>query len=97
MAKTKFQVVLDNVDLSAAQIKAIQKEINAVVAKSLLTSKKPASAKTAAAASAGPVLAYKIPPDWIGLWIKNLKSIDLLKSKINVGLKVLTPTSLIGK
>jgi hypothetical protein len=67
MAKVKFQVVLENVELSKAQTAAIQKEINAVVARHLLT------AKTSAAAAAMPALAYKIPKEWLGIWIKKLK------------------------
>ncbi len=78
MGKTKFQVVLENVDLTSTQSKAIQKDINAVVAKHLLAAKKPAP-KVAAAAAAGPVLGYKIVPEWLGIWIKNLGSIDKFK------------------
>lgn len=68
MAKLKLQVVLENVELSKAQIAALQKEINGVVASSLLKS------KIAAAAAPGlPKFAYKIPPEWLGIWIKSVK------------------------
>lgn len=68
MGKVKFQVVLENVDLSKAQITALQKEINSMVASKLLKTK-----MAAAAAPSLPKLAYKIPPEWLGIWIKSLK------------------------
>ena len=75
MAKTKFQVVLENVELSKAQCAAIQKDINAVVARHLLASK-----KSGAAAAALPPIAYKIPKEWLGIWIKRLKlPTDIIK------------------
>jgi hypothetical protein len=94
MAKTIFKVELTDVDLSAATIKSIQKEINAVVAKAVLKYKT-APKKTAAApmAAAGPIIAYKIPPDWIGMIMKNLKSIAILKTSGGAGFKQLTATS----
>lgn len=68
MGKVKFQVVVENVDLSKAQIAAIQKEINSAVAGELLKT------KMAKLATPGlPVLAYKIPPEWLGIWIRGLK------------------------
>jgi ribosomal protein S6 len=68
MPKVKLQVVLENVDLSKAQIAALQKEINGVVASKLL------KAKIAAAAAPGiPQLAYRIPKEWLGIWIKTIK------------------------
>jgi hypothetical protein len=73
MAKVKFQVVLENVDLSKTQVASIQKEINAVVTKSLLSAKKPM------AAALPSTLGFKIPPEWIGIYIKNFRTLDLLK------------------
>jgi len=72
MAKVKFQVVLDNVELSKAQTAAIQKEINEVVARNLLKTK----AKKGALPGVGTAsqLVYKMPPGWIGLVIKNIKT-----------------------
>jgi hypothetical protein len=69
MAKVKFQVVLENVELSKAQIAAIQKEINSMVAGHLLKTKMAA----AAAAPGLPSYAYKIPKEWLGIWIKTMK------------------------
>lgn len=68
MGKLKFEVVLEDIELSKTQIATIQKEINALVAGHLLKTK----LKGATAAAPSPILAYKIP-EWLGIWIKNLK------------------------
>ncbi len=73
MAKVKFQVVLENVDLSKTQVASIQKEINAVVTKSLLGGKKTTAAPLPS------TFGFKIPPEWIGIYIKNFKSLELMK------------------
>ncbi len=75
MAKVKFQVVLENIELSKAQAAAIQKEINAVVGQSLLRGK-------LAGMTAGipPTLGFKVMPEWLGIWIKNFKTPDLIKT-----------------
>lgn len=75
MAKLKFQVVLENIELSKAQQSSIQKEINAVVARHVLKTKKTA----ASAAPAVPLYGYAINPEWLGIWIKSLKNIGDLK------------------
>lgn len=78
MGKVKLQVVLENVDLSKAQIAALQKELNSMVAGKLLQSKIGGMMKPALP-TAG-TLGYKIPKEWLGIWIKGLKlPTDLVK------------------
>lgn len=75
MAKVKFQVVLENIELTKTQAAAIQKEINSVVSQNLLKSR-----LTAPVAGLTPSVGFKIMPEWLGIWIKKFKTPDLLKT-----------------
>jgi hypothetical protein len=75
MAKVKFQVVLENIELNKTQVAAIQKEINSVVSKSLLKAR-----LTTPVAGLPSSLGFKIMPEWFGIWIKKFKTPDLIKT-----------------
>ena len=74
MAKVKFQVVLENIELTKTQTAAIQKEINSVVTQSLLKSR-----LTTPVAGISPAIGFKIVPEWLGIWIKKFKTPELIK------------------
>jgi hypothetical protein len=70
MASTKFTVNLDGIELSKAQATALNKEINAVVAKHIGGIIVP-----------GTALGTKIikDPRWWGIWLKKFATIEKLK------------------
>ena len=73
MAKIKFQVTLENVELSNAQKAKLDKEINALVA-SYLVKAVPADAPL------GTNTKVKLNPEWLGIWLKKFKTIEELKN-----------------
>ena len=76
MAKISFQVNLENIELSRAQMTKIEKELNAVVASYVvksITAEQPVGIK------------LKVNPEWLGIWLKKFKSLEELKA--NEGFK----------
>jgi len=70
--KTEFKVRLENVELSKAAITALEKEINAVVARHL--------AKGAQKGVWGSKL--QLDPEWRGKWLRKFASMEeLLRNK----------------
>ncbi|WP_276482195.1 hypothetical protein [Paraflavitalea pollutisoli] len=70
--KTKFEVRLDNIELSKAATTALEKEINAVVTRHI--------AKVGQKSVIGSKL--KIDPEWLGIWLKKFATAEeLLKNK----------------
>lgn len=68
MAATKFNVVLD-MPLTAKQKAAINKDLQAVVKKHV-----------AGIDNQGVTMGLKrIPPEWLGIWLKRFKDIEALK------------------
>jgi hypothetical protein len=74
MAKVSFQVHLENIELSKAQITRMEKEINAVVAKHIV-------GVVPAEAPVGTKL--KVNPEWLGIWLKKFKNPEELKGNLN--------------
>ena len=68
--KIEFKVRLENVELSKSQQTALEKDINAVVAKYVVK----LSRKTDVWGSK-----LKIDPEWLGKWLRKFASIDELK------------------
>jgi hypothetical protein len=68
MASTKFTVVLD-IPLTAAQKSAINKSIQSAVRQQI-----------ARLDNKGVVIGMKrIPPEWLGIWLKRFGTLDILK------------------
>jgi hypothetical protein len=74
MAKVSFQVNLENIELSKAQMTRIEKEINAVVAKHIVN---------AVPAEAPVGIKLKVNPEWLGIWLKKFKNTEELKGNLN--------------
>lgn len=75
MPSTKFNVVLENLELSKEQKSALQKDINAVVAKHVATIDH--------SAAIGKKDMLKINPEWLGIWLRRFKdyrAIELSKT-----------------
>lgn len=75
MPSTKFNVVLENLELSKEQKSALQKDINAVVAKHV--------AAIDHSAAIGKKDMLKINPEWLGIWLRRFKdyrAIELSKT-----------------
>jgi hypothetical protein len=71
MASTKFSVVLD-IPLTAAQKATINKNIQNAVRQEI------------AKLDNGIVIGIKrIPPEWLGIWLKRFNSIEILKKTDN--------------
>ena len=70
MAKITFQVHLENVELSRAQLARLEKEIHSVVASHVV---KTVPAETPLG------IKLKINPEWLGIWLKKFKSLEDLK------------------
>ena len=68
--KTEFKVRFDNVEMSKSQAAALERDINAVVAKHLVKLGK----KTDIWGSK-----LKIDPEWLGKWLRKFNSIEELK------------------
>jgi hypothetical protein len=76
MATVQFQVKLENVDLSKTEVKQLEKDINALVAKQVVR----------AVPKATPLgTKLKINPEWLGIWLKRFKSVEAIKN--NAGFK----------
>ncbi len=74
MPKTTFNVTLENVELSNAQISKMEKEINAVVAKYLVKG----------VSEESPLgLRLKPKPEWLGIYLKKFKSVADLKANVD--------------
>ncbi|GAB3524009.1 hypothetical protein [Emticicia fontis] len=75
MSSTKFNVVLENIELSKEQTSALQKEINAVVSKHV--------AAIDHSAAIGKKDMLRINPEWLGIWLrrfKDFRAIELSKT-----------------
>lgn len=75
MPSTKFNVVLENIELSKEQKSALQKDINAIVAKHVATIDH--------SAAIGKKDMLKINPEWLGIWLRRFKdyrAIELSKT-----------------
>ncbi|MFD2519380.1 hypothetical protein [Emticicia soli] len=75
MPSTKFNVVLENIELSKEQKSALQKDINAIVAKHVATIDH--------SAAIGKKDMVKINPEWLGIWLRRFKdyrAIELSKT-----------------
>lgn len=81
MAQLQFQVVLEDITLSKAQITAIEKDIGDAVARNLLKAKtKTTRGAVPTAVSSG--LVFEIPREWVGRRILDLSTIaDKVKFK----------------
>ena len=71
MATVQFQVKLENVDLSKSEVKQLEKDINALVAKQVIRG-------VPKATPLGSKL--KINPEWLGIWLKRFKSVEAIKN-----------------
>ena len=74
MAKVSFQVNLENIELSRAQLSRIEKEITAIVAKHIVNVVPP---------EAPLGVKLKINPEWLGIWLKKFKTPEELKGNLN--------------
>jgi len=75
MPSTKFNIVLENLELSKEQKSALQKDINAVVAKHVATIDH--------SAAIGKKDMLRINPEWLGIWLRRFKdyrAIELSKT-----------------
>lgn len=74
MATIQFQVKLENVELTKAQVVQLEKEINAVVGKHVIKAVQPLT-------PIGSKL--KINPEWLGLWLRKFKDLKSLKDNLD--------------
>lgn len=75
MPSTKFNIVLENLELSKEQKSALQKDLNAIVAKHVATIDH--------SAAIGKKDMLKINPEWLGIWLrrfKDFRAIELSKT-----------------
>ena len=68
MKNQKLEIVLEGFDLSSTQMKSLEKEVNALVAKHLVSSQISKSVGTK----------LRINPEWLGIWLKKFKNEGLL-------------------
>lgn len=71
MAKQIFKVQMDGVELSKAQAEGLQKTINAAATSYL--------AKNARIIGKDGIWGIK-NPEWLGIWMKNFKSLEALRA-----------------
>ncbi|WP_337044664.1 hypothetical protein [Emticicia sp. 17c] len=71
MPSTKFNVVLENIELSKEQQQALQKDLNAVVAKHI--------AGIDHTAVLGKKDMLRINPEWLGIWLRRFKDTRAMK------------------
>ena len=70
MKNQKLEIVLEGFELSDAQLKNLDKEVNALVAKHLINGQIGKSIGTK----------LRINPEWLGIWLKKFKN-DVLLDK----------------
>jgi hypothetical protein len=68
MRNQKLEIVLEGFDLSDSQLKGLEKEVNSLVARHLVTSQVSKSIGTK----------LRINPEWLGIWLKKFKNEGLL-------------------